>query len=147
MELTKEAINNRFVESLTEMLKNRQGLSKKKIAASLNMKPAKLSEILGGRMSVSLEDLAKYSVLYNVDVNWLMTGRQNVLEYRNMRNSENQNYVSDSFHDYQNLVIVNLENQNNLLRGQLDILNGLVVSQQDTIEAFKRGDIVVAKLS
>lgn len=147
MELTKEAINNRFVESLTEMLKNRQGLSKKKIAASLNMKPAKLSEILGGRMSVSLEDLAKYSVLYNVDVNWLMTGRQNVLEYKNMRNSENQNYVSDSFHDYQNLVIVNLENQNNLLRGQLDILNGLVVSQQDTIEAFKRGDIVVAKLS
>lgn len=147
MELTKEAINNRFVESLTEMLKNRQGLSKKKIAASLNMKPAKLSEILGGRMSVSLEDLAKYSVLYNVDVNWLMTGRQNVLEYGNMRNSENQNYVSDSFHDYQNLVIVNLENQNNLLRGQLDILNGLVVSQQDTIEAFKRGDIVVAKLS
>lgn len=142
MDLTKEAINNRFIESITNILEIKPELSKKELAASLGIKPSKFSEILGGRMSVGLEELAKYSVLYNIDINWLMTGRKIVSDYKN---SEIRNYINEPQVNYQNQMFNLVESENTLLREQLDILNCVVTSQKDTIEAFKRGDIIIAR--
>ena len=48
--MTKKNINDRVVQAISIILKNKQSLSKTALADSLGVKPAKFSEILNGRM-------------------------------------------------------------------------------------------------
>lgn len=78
--MNKEEINKRFVEAVNYLLSNNIVVGKGLISESLNIKASKFSEILNYRMNVGTDLAAKISDLYNIDANWLLTGRGSMLK-------------------------------------------------------------------
>lgn len=56
------------------------GLSQGQIAAKLGMKRPTISEIEAGRRRVSAEEIARFSNLYDVAVQWLVSGEANATD-------------------------------------------------------------------
>lgn len=78
--MSKEDINKRFVEAVNHLLSNNIVAGKGLISESLNIKASKFSEILNYRMNVGTDLVAMISDLYNIDANWLLTGRGSMLK-------------------------------------------------------------------
>lgn len=78
--MNKEEINKRFVEAVNYLLSNNIVTGKGLISESLSIKASKFSEILNYRMNVGTDLAAMISDLYNIDANWLLTGRGSMLK-------------------------------------------------------------------
>lgn len=78
--MDKESINKRFVEAANYLLSANIVASKGDISESLNIRPSKFSEILSFRMNAGTDLIAALSDLYNIDANWLLTGRPPMLK-------------------------------------------------------------------
>lgn len=72
--LTKEGINRRFVEAVNAVIKN-ETISKTALAESMNVKPAKFSEILNGRMKAGADMIAILCDYYNISPDWILMSR------------------------------------------------------------------------
>lgn len=73
--LTKDEINHRFILATTAILAKQLIPNKTALAESLNIKPAKFSEILNGRMKAGTDMIATMCDLYNVSPDWLLMSR------------------------------------------------------------------------
>ena len=72
---TKDEINSRFIMATTAILAKKLVPNKASLAESLNIKPAKFSEILNSRMKAGTDMLAAMCDLYNVSPDWLLMSR------------------------------------------------------------------------
>ena len=72
--LTKDEINYRFIESVTAVIE-REKISKASLAESLNVKPAKFSEILNGRMKAGSDMIAILCDFYGVSPDYILMSR------------------------------------------------------------------------
>ncbi|MFY0482143.1 hypothetical protein ACI6PS_06010 [Flavobacterium sp. PLA-1-15] len=68
-------INNRFIACINYLVAELKTESKGSIAQKMQITPSKFSEILHNRMSIGIEDLAVFAMNFDVDVNWILTGR------------------------------------------------------------------------
>ncbi len=80
MEITKQSINDRFILAVELLVNNKFVQSKKEISESLELKGSKLSEILSSRMHATTEVLANFCVMYEINIDWIFTGRGNMLK-------------------------------------------------------------------
>ncbi len=71
--MDKTEINNRFIQAINSLLQDK-GLTKSSIASSLDIKPAKFSEILNNRMNAGTDTIAKLCALYSFNTSWLLLG-------------------------------------------------------------------------
>jgi transcriptional regulator with XRE-family HTH domain len=72
--LTKDEINYRFIESVNAVI-GRESISKTSLAESLNVKPAKFSEILNGRMRAGADMIAILCDYYGVSPDYILMSR------------------------------------------------------------------------
>lgn len=80
MKITKKAINDRFILAIEFLVNNKYVQSKKQISEELELKGSKLSEILSSRMHATTEVLANFCVIYDIDMDWLLTGKGDMLK-------------------------------------------------------------------
>ena len=73
--LTKGEINNRFILAVNAVIGKHLIPSKTALAESLNVKPAKFSEILNGRMKAGVDMIAVMCDFYKVSPDWLLMSR------------------------------------------------------------------------
>lgn len=95
--ITKELINQRFTESVNFIISRKIAKNKAEIAENLNIARSKFSEILNGRMSIGLEDLANYILVYNLNFDWFLTGEGEIIkgiEQEISENSSEKYYIS-----------------------------------------------------
>ena len=77
--MKKEDINLRFVDAVNYLINNRIVQSKTILAENLEIKPSKFSEILSFRMNIGTDIAAKICDIYNINSNWLLTGKGNMM--------------------------------------------------------------------
>ena len=77
--MEKGVINARFIEAVNYLLSNNIEPNKAAICDNLKIKPSKFSEILNQRMNVGTDLAAMLTKSYNIDANWLLTGRGSML--------------------------------------------------------------------
>lgn len=148
MNISKEAVNKRFVECVEELITHDSGLSKKEIAMNLGLKPNTFSEILSGRMGVAVDVLAKFHLHYNIDVIWILTGNDGLYS-----TSDNISSVNDKDEnqykslDVEHYKIMNrrLSAENKLLREQNTSLNEVIDDLRVLIKGFSGGNIIFTK--
>lgn len=73
--LTKEEINSRVIHAVHALLKQEKSLTKTSLAESLNVKPAKFSEILNDRMKAGVDMIAILCDFWNVSPDWILMSR------------------------------------------------------------------------
>ena len=76
--LTKEEIQRRFIEAVQTLLSQDKTLTKTSLAESLNVKLAKFSEILNGRMKAGVDTIAMLCDFWNVSPDWLLLNRGSI---------------------------------------------------------------------
>jgi len=69
-------MKNKKIEIAKRMKKARElsGLSQAQVARKLDMHRPSISEIEAGRRNISANEINKFSQIYSVDANWLLTG-------------------------------------------------------------------------
>ena len=72
--MEKERINSRTIGAINTLLEQDSALTKTALATSLNVKPAKFSEILNGRMMAGADMMALLCSEYNISASYLLTG-------------------------------------------------------------------------
>ena len=72
--MKKEQINSRTIGAISALLEQDSALTKTALASSLNVKPAKFSEILNGRMMAGADMMALLCSEYNISASYLLTG-------------------------------------------------------------------------
>lgn len=96
--ITKELINQRFTESVNFIISRKIAKNKAEIAEKLNISRSKFSEILNGRMSIGLDDLANYIIIYNLNSEWFFTGKGEMLlnsEQKDEKNKKTEYYIEE----------------------------------------------------
>lgn len=73
--LTKDEIQSRFIRAVYALLKEEKSLTKTSLAESLNVKPAKFSEILNDRMKAGVDMIAILCDFWNVSPDWILMSR------------------------------------------------------------------------
>lgn len=73
--MSKNAINERFINSVNQVISGNKLENKSTIATKLQIKKAKFSEILNSRMNVGIEEIILFCEEYNYNVEWLVTGK------------------------------------------------------------------------
>ena len=72
--MEKEQINSRTIGAINTLLEQDSALTKTALASSLNVKPAKFSEILNGRMMAGADIMALLCSEYNISASYILTG-------------------------------------------------------------------------
>ena len=75
----KSLINKRFIACVDYIVNELRTDNKSSIAQKKKNTPSKFSEILHNRMSIGIEGLAVFAMNFEVDVNWILTGRGKML--------------------------------------------------------------------
>ena len=91
MKISKQSINDRFIDAVKYLVDNKIVQSKKQISEILELKGSKLSEILSSRMHATTEVLANFCVIYNINMGWLLTGKGDILKNSPKPYEENNN--------------------------------------------------------
>lgn len=73
--LSKERINDRFIEAVYLALNNKLVSDKTTLAEALKCKPAKFSEILNGRMKAGIDMAAYICEYFDISPDWLLLSR------------------------------------------------------------------------
>ena len=81
--MEKEQINSRTIGAINTLLEQDITLTKTALATSLNVKPAKFSEILNGRMMAGADMMALLCSEYNISASYLLTGEGNMFKEEN----------------------------------------------------------------
>ena len=116
----KEAINQRFIEAVNVIISTNKEYNKAKIAAKLNIKPSKFSEILSKRMNVSIDSIIVFSDIFKIPIDWLLLGK----------NSAEHNYKEENPPDnYKELAESRKET--------IDLLKGKVVTLEKEIAELR----------
>lgn len=76
--MIKEAVNQRFVNLVNYVINSNLAKNRSEIADKLEVKFNKLSEILNGRVNVGIEMLVTFCELYNINYEYVLTGRGSV---------------------------------------------------------------------
>lgn len=76
MSITKESINERFIEAVNSLLEKDKSLTKKNIAEVLDISSSRFSEILNSRMNAGPDILANFSTNFDISLNWILTGNK-----------------------------------------------------------------------
>lgn len=71
--MDKESINNRFLLAIDALL-TKEKVNKAAIAASLQIKANKFTEILGKRMKAGLDTVALLCYNYQISTRWILLG-------------------------------------------------------------------------
>lgn len=71
----KEAINQRFIETVLYLIEQDKSLNKTKIASAIQIQPSKFSEILKKRMNIGVDSIVLFCEKFNISVEWLLTGK------------------------------------------------------------------------
>lgn len=71
----KEAINQRFIDTVYYLIEQKNGLNKSKIAKVIEIQPSKFSEILNKRMNVGIDSMILFCENFSISVEWLLTGK------------------------------------------------------------------------
>ncbi len=151
MDISKKAINKRFIKSINDFLDGHPHLSKKEVADSLGLKQNTFSEILSGRMGVGTDILSKSYLIYKIDVIWILTGSMASNEYLYptnedlmivSENDENQ-YKSLDVDGYKILIDRVIE-ENKFIKKQNSKLLTTIEDQKLLIDGFTSGRIVIA---
>lgn len=71
----KTAINQRFTNAVNHLISETKAENKTTIADKIKISKSKFSEILNNRMSIGIEDLAKFCEVFCMDANWILTGK------------------------------------------------------------------------
>lgn len=75
MEETKDSINARFKAAVEYLVKVKSVKSKTELANNIRLSKSTLSEILNGRMNVSIDTVAIFCLLYEIRVEWLLNNK------------------------------------------------------------------------
>ncbi|MBT0708792.1 hypothetical protein INE90_01120 [Bacteroides uniformis] len=73
--LSKECINDRFIEAIYLVLKEKLARDKATLAEILKCKPSKFSEILNGRMKAGIDMIACLCESFDISPEWLLLSR------------------------------------------------------------------------
>lgn len=73
--LSKEYINDRFIEAIHLILNNKLASDKTTVAEILKCKPSKFSEILNGRMKAGIDMAACLCEYFDISPEWLLLSR------------------------------------------------------------------------
>lgn len=73
--LSKEYINDRFIEAVYLALNNKLVSDKATLAEALKCKPSKFSEILNGRMKAGIDMAAHICEYFDISPDWLLLSR------------------------------------------------------------------------
>lgn len=73
--LSKEYINDRFIEAVYLVLNKKLVSDKGTLAEALKCKPAKFSEILNGRMKAGIDMVAHLCEYFDISPEWLLLSR------------------------------------------------------------------------
>jgi hypothetical protein len=76
----KNTINQRFIDVINFLLNNGVESNKAIIAQQLGLKASLFSEILKQRVNVSVDHIVKLSENWNIDSNWLLTGKGEMIK-------------------------------------------------------------------
>lgn len=82
--MEKEQINSRTIGAINTLLENDSTLTKTALATSLNVKPAKFSEILNGRMMAGADMMALLCSEYDISASYLLTGEGNMFKEKDL---------------------------------------------------------------
>lgn len=77
--MDRESINNRVLDALNYILDANNTLTKAEFARAFDIKPAKFTEILKGRMNAGTEIMGMLVSSYSVNPAWLLTGKGSML--------------------------------------------------------------------
>lgn len=72
MEETKDSINHRFKEAVEYLLEVKSVKNKTELANNIRLGKSTLSEILNGRMNISIDTVAIFCLLYEIRLEWLL---------------------------------------------------------------------------
>ena len=158
--LTKEEINTRFVMAVNAVLKNKLVSNKSSLAESLNVKPAKFSEILNGRMKAGTDMIAIMCDFYNVSPDWLLMSRgeflfrqnplpniwvdDNPLNYEPFTQKKESVTITDSNGIIDTLMKM-INEKDRLIRKQAEEIG--MLKQQVSITEIKKTDVGHAQTS
>ncbi len=73
--LSKEHINDRFIEAVYLILNTKKASDKATLAEALKCKPSKFSEILNGRMKAGIDMAAYICEYFDISPDWLLLSR------------------------------------------------------------------------
>lgn len=82
--MEKGRINSRTIGAINTLLEQDSALTKTALATSLNVKPAKFSEILNGRMMAGADMMALLCSEYNISASYLLTGEGTMFKEENL---------------------------------------------------------------
>jgi phage repressor protein C with HTH and peptisase S24 domain len=71
----KEAINQRFIDTVYYLIAEKKDLNKSKIASEIEIQPSKFSEILNKRMNIGIDSIVLFCEKFSISVEWLLTGK------------------------------------------------------------------------
>lgn len=142
-------VSARFVELVEHLIRSNTVHSKSKFAQSLGIKPQTLSEITSGRRDVTIESIRKLFIEYpNVEANWLLKGEGDMIKDDSVTVTVvglNNNVVSNSYNTHDKVAskpeVPKTENELQAeityLKRQLDLMQDVVRSKEETIEVLK----------
>lgn len=73
MEVSKEAINRRFIKCINDLIEAREGINKSTLAQELGISKSRFSEILNNRMNAGLDTIGLFCIKYKFNPNWILT--------------------------------------------------------------------------
>lgn len=94
----KESVNQRFVNLVNYVISSNLAKSKGEIAEKLNITAGKLSEIINGRNNLGLDVLVGFCDLFNINYEYLLTGRGAI--YRTSFEEPYNNLTPEAVIDY-----------------------------------------------
>lgn len=78
--MNNDTINQRFITSINYVIDNKLIKNKTELSEKLDSSKSKFSEILNNRMNVSAQMLGKFSSLFGISLDWLITGEGEMLK-------------------------------------------------------------------
>ena len=124
--MEKEQINSRTIGAINALLEQDSALTKTALASSLNVKPAKFSEILNKRMMAGTDIMSSLVKIYHISPNWLLTGSGSLIE-ESVRPNHTFDLSTDRQIEVQDIPLYDLS----ATAGIMAIFNDLSVTPED----------------
>ena len=144
---TKNTINQRFKDAVNYLITVKSVKNKTELSKNLRLSKPKFSEILNNRMNVGIDTVALFCLLYEIRVEWLLTGKGKMVrpnefipESEELKKIYNENIHIEVFENeinYKELseakskIITMLEKDNERLEKELQ-------EQKQSIEQLKK---------
>ncbi len=115
--IDKVLINTRFIEAVNFILVHKK-VRKGNISDAINISSSKFSEILNGRMSIGIEDLANFCDEYQISSNFILTGKGEML----LSGANNTQAVAEPSENYSHSLQDVIQLQKEMIEVQKDLI-------------------------